>query len=57
MKLLKPLGLLMAGLMAWFSPIQQIPHGEAGCCAECAMKKEDEIEFVEEVKEEEDTEI
>jgi len=57
MKLLKPLGLLMAGLMAWFSPIQQIPHGEAGCCAECAMKKEDEIEFVEEIKEEEDTEI
>lgn len=52
MKILKPISLFIAGLMAWFSPLQQVPHGEGLCCAECAMKREDEIEFVEEVEEE-----
>ena len=42
------MGLLMAGIMATFSPMQNIVHGEAGCCAECALKKEDEIEVVDE---------
>lgn len=52
MKLLKPISLFIAGLMAWFSPLQQVPHSEGLCCAECAMKREDEIEFVEEIEEE-----
>jgi len=55
-RILKPLSLFAAGLLAWFSPIQQVPHGEGLCCAECAMKREDEIEFVEEIDEEENTE-
>jgi len=43
-KLIKILSMLMAGLMSWFNPIQ------AGmCCVSCAMKKEDEIEIVEEL--------
>lgn len=52
--ILKGVGLLFAGLAAWFSPMQQIPHGEGLCCAECAMKKEDEIEYV--IEEEQHTE-
>jgi len=42
------IGLIMAGLMAMFSPMQNIQHGESMCCAECALKKEDEIEIVDE---------
>ena len=38
----------MAGLMAFFSPLQSVQHGEPFCCAECALKKEDEIEVVDE---------
>ena len=41
------LGLTMAGLMTWFSPLQTT-HGTNSCCAECVLKKEDEIEVVEE---------
>jgi len=41
------LGLAMAGLMTWFSPLQTT-HGTNSCCAECVLKKEDEIEVVEE---------
>ena len=50
-KLFQFFGLSMAGLMAFFSPMQQIPHGEGLCCAECALKKEDEIEIVDEFEE------
>jgi len=41
------LGLSMAAVMTWFSPLQ-ITHGVNSCCAECVLKKEDEIEIVEE---------
>ena len=37
----------MAALMTWFTPIQ-VNHGVSSCCAECVLKKEDEIEVVEE---------
>lgn len=37
----------MAALMTMFTPMQ-VQHGEAGCCAECALKREDEIEVVDE---------
>lgn len=47
-KLFQFLSLTMAALMTMFSPMQAIQHGEAGCCAECALKKEDEIEIVDE---------
>jgi|TARA_B110000459_G_C16314951_1_gene360968 hypothetical protein len=46
-KTIQIVGLAMAGLMAWFSPLQ-ITHGTNSCCAECTLKKEDEIEVVEE---------
>ena len=46
-KTIQILGLTMAGLMAWFTPLQTT-HGTNGCCAECVLKKEDEIEMVEE---------
>mgnify|MGYP003636700918 CR=1 FL=1 len=43
-KIIKIIAFLMAGLMSWFNPIQ------AGmCCVSCAMKKEDEMEIVEEL--------
>jgi len=42
------ISLTMAGLMTMFSPMQNIQYGEAGCCAECALKREDEIEVVDE---------
>ena len=35
----------MAGLMSFFSPLN-ISHGDAGCCAECTLKKEEEVEIV-----------
>ena len=46
-KVIQILGFGMAGLMTWFSPMQ-ITHGINNCCAECVLKKEDEIEVVEE---------
>ena len=46
-KIIQILGLGMAALMAWFSPLQ-MTHGVNNCCAECVLKKEDEIEVVEE---------
>ena len=42
-KAIQMLGLGMAGLMTWFSPMQ-ITHGVNSCCAECVLKKEDEID-------------
>jgi len=34
-------------LVALFNPLN-ITHGQQGCCAECAFKREDEVEWVEE---------
>ena len=45
--LMKITSFFMAGLVSLFSPMT-ISHGDAGCCAECALKKEEEIEVVEE---------
>lgn len=36
---------LMAGIMSFFSPLT-MNHGDRGCCAECTLKKEEEIEYV-----------
>lgn len=44
-KVIQILGLGMAGLMTWFNPMP-ITHGTNSCCAECVLKKEDEIEMV-----------
>ena len=46
-KVIQIIGLGMAGLMTWFSPMQ-VTHGINSCCAECVLKKEDEIEVVDE---------
>ncbi len=35
----------MAGVMSLFSPLN-VSHGNQGCCAECVLKREDEIECV-----------
>tara|TARA_R110000737_G_scaffold325769_1_gene339250 strand:+ start:738 stop:911 length:174 start_codon:yes stop_codon:yes gene_type:complete len=35
----------MAAIMSFFSPLS-VSHGQGSCCAECVMKKEDEIELV-----------
>jgi len=48
-KIVKIIGLGMAGLMTWFSPIQMANAGI--CCVSCAMKKEDDVK-IEYVKEE-----
>ena len=42
MKLFKVLGLGIAGVMSMFAGSPQIQHGQGGCCAECAIKAEDE---------------
>jgi|TARA_R110002050_G_scaffold78970_1_gene168785 hypothetical protein len=45
-KIIRIIAFLMAGLMSWFNPVQ------AGmCCVSCAMKKEDEVEIIEEFDE------
>ena len=38
---------IMSGLMAFFSPLT-VNHGNQGCCAECTLKKEEEVEYVHE---------
>jgi len=40
----------MAAVMSFFSPLT-VTHGQGSCCAECVMKREDEIEFVHEDEE------
>ena len=45
-KLMKIASFFMAGV-SLFSPMT-MNHGDAGCCAQCAMKKEEEIEIVDE---------
>jgi len=47
MKIIIIMSYLMSGLMAFFSPLT-VNHGNQGCCAECVLKKEDEIEYVHE---------
>lgn len=42
MKLFKTIGLFLAGVMSMFSGSPNIPHGTGGCCAECAITKEDD---------------
>jgi hypothetical protein len=43
--LIKMVSFFMAGAVGFFSPMT-ISHGDAGCCAECALKKEEEVEVV-----------
>jgi hypothetical protein len=35
----------MAGAMGLFSPLN-VNHGDMGCCAECTLKREEEVEVV-----------
>jgi len=44
----------MAALMSLFSPLT-VSHGQGSCCAECVMKKEEEVEVVD-IEENDDTE-
>ena len=44
-KLIKTFSFFIAGLMGFFSPMT-INHGDSGCCAECTLKKEEEVEIV-----------
>jgi len=44
-KIIKLISFLMAFLMSFFSPLT-MSHGQGSCCAECVMKREDEIEVV-----------
>ncbi len=44
-KLLMTMSFCMAAVMSFFSPLN-ISQGEAGCCAECAIKREEEVELV-----------
>jgi len=46
-KLLQGLTWFFMSLVALFNPLN-ITHGQQGCCAECAFKREDEVEQVEE---------
>jgi len=44
-KLTLVLSFTMAAIMSLFSPLSA-SHGQGSCCAECVMKREDEIELV-----------
>lgn len=44
-KILRIFSFSMAGLMGFFSPTT-MDHGDSGCCAECTLKKEEEVEIV-----------
>ena len=44
-RLMKIASFFMVGVMSFFSPITA-NSGEANCCAECAMKREEEVEVV-----------
>ena len=44
-KLFKISTFVMAATMSLFSPVTA-SHGQGQCCAECVMKREDEIEIV-----------
>jgi hypothetical protein len=44
-KILTILSFGMAAVMSLFSPLT-VNHGQGSCCAECVMKKEEEIEYV-----------
>lgn len=44
-KVIKFVSFMMAFLMSFFSPLN-ITHGQGSCCAECVMKREDELEIV-----------
>tara|TARA_R110001592_G_scaffold227939_3_gene484373 strand:+ start:5057 stop:5224 length:168 start_codon:yes stop_codon:yes gene_type:complete len=49
-KIIKIVGLFMAGLMSWFSPVQMASAGM--CCVSCQLIKEEneaKIEYLEEV--------
>jgi hypothetical protein len=46
-RILLGISFTMAWVMSFFSPLT-ISHGDQGCCAECTLKKEDEIEIVDE---------
>ena len=35
----------MVGVMGLFSPLN-VNHGDMGCCAECTLKREEEVEVV-----------
>jgi len=49
-KIIKITSFFMAATMSFFSPLS-ISHGDSGCCAECTLKKEEEVEVVYEEKE------
>ena len=44
-KLTLVMSFAMAAVMSFFSPLS-VSHGQGSCCAECVMKREDEIELV-----------
>ena len=52
-QLIKVIGVFLAGLMTWFSPVNMASTGM--CCAACTMKKEEEYK-IEYIQEKEDTE-
>ena len=50
-KLTLVMSFAMAAVMSFFSPLT-VSHGQGSCCAECVMKREDEVELVCEDEEE-----
>ncbi len=45
---------MMSAVMSLFSPLT-IGHGDSGCCAECVLKKEEEVEIIhEEIQDKDD---
>lgn len=55
-KVLKTMSFIFSSMVALFSPVQDLTQAGGMCCAECYMKKEDEIEITAEVEDIADTE-
>lgn len=47
---------IFSSMVALFSPVQDLTQAGGTCCAECYMKKEDEIEVTSETEDVADTE-
>jgi hypothetical protein len=56
-KILKTMSFIFSAMVTLFSPIQDLTQAGGICCAECYMKREDEIETIAEVEDISDIEL
>ena len=49
-KILKTMSVVFSAMVALFSPVQDLTQAGGMCCAECYLKKEDDIEVTTEAE-------